>query len=96
MTFAGTTPLSIKLNIGIHERLKIIAKEKRRSVHWLMKEAVEKYLLEQEEEFALQKECEESYREYIETGLHLSEKEVLDWVARWKPVCIPRAPDCHR
>ena len=96
MTIAYTAPVSIKLNIGIHERLKKVAEVRQRSVHWLMKEAVEKYLSEQEEELALRQECDESYREYVETGLHLSEKEVLDWVGSWKPGCIPEAPECHR
>ena len=51
----GTTTMGVKLDEEIRERLKKLGEHKQRSTHWLMKEAILRYL-EVEERY----ECEKA------------------------------------
>lgn len=75
----GTT-VGIKLDEQTRARLKRIAEIRRRSVHWLMKEAIERYL-ESEERFEQEKaEDMARYQSYLDTGRHVSNDEMMRWM----------------
>lgn len=70
------TTTGIKLDPETHERLKHLAKVKDRSVHWLMKEAIGRYVAE-EERFEREKaEDEVRYQHYLDTGSHVSNQDM--------------------
>ena len=75
----GTT-MGVKLDDDTRDRLKRVSEAKQRSVHWLMKEAIRRYL-ESEERFEREKaEDMARYQAYLDTGRHLSNDEMMDWM----------------
>lgn len=71
------TTTGIKLDPETHERLKHLAEARDRSVHWLMKEAIGRYLTE-EERFEREKaEDQARYQHFLDTGAHVSDEEMI-------------------
>lgn len=81
MSAAGRTT-SLKLPAELKNRLQKVAESQRRSAHWVMLEAIEGHVTRAELREKLWQEAEESWREYQETGLHLTGEEVNDWLRR--------------
>jgi predicted transcriptional regulator len=93
MAAAQTTTL--KLDPDLKERVKRLAESQRRTAHWVMREAIVEYVQHEEERIAFLKEEEESWREYQETGLHLTLEEVSEWLKTWGTEDEREAPECH-
>ena len=76
----AATTLGIKLDDKTRDRLKRVSKAKDRSVHWLMKEAIQRYL-ESEEQYEQEKaEDLARYQAYLDTGRHISNDEMMSWL----------------
>ena len=76
---SGTT-MGVKLDDETRERLKRVAELKQRSAHWLMKEAIRRYL-DSEEHFEREKaEDMARYQAYLDTGRHISNDEMMSWM----------------
>jgi predicted transcriptional regulator len=74
------TTTGIKLDAQTLERLKSLAEAKDRSVHWLMKEAIGRYLVD-EERFEREKaEDEARYQHFLDTGSHVTAEEMDAWL----------------
>lgn len=74
------TTTGIKLDTQTLERLKNLAEAKDRSVHWLMKEAIGRYLVD-EERFEREKaEDEARYQRFLDTGSHVTAEEMDAWI----------------
>lgn len=61
---------SLKLDPEIKTRLQRLAAARRRSQHWLMREAIEQYVEREEQRQRLRDEALAAWTEYQETGLH--------------------------
>lgn len=84
-----SVPVAVKLTLETKERLKAVAEQQDRSIHWLMKEAVNQFLDREESKAALREAADQSWRHYQETGLHLTLGEVNEWmddIINGKPV----------
>jgi len=77
------TTLGVKLDEDIRERLKLLAAARRRSAHWLMKEAISQYLEREEEIERRNREADEAWQEYQSTGLHVSHEAMNGWLETW-------------
>ncbi|PSJ81227.1 CopG family ribbon-helix-helix protein [Neisseria iguanae] len=75
-----TVPVAVKLPLDVKERLKIVAEQQDRSMHWLMREAVNQFLEREEHKAALRKEADASWQHYQETGRHVTLEEANDWM----------------
>jgi predicted transcriptional regulator len=76
------TTTGIKLDAQTLERLKNLAEAKDRSVHWLMKKAIGRYLVD-EERFEREKaEDEARYQRFLDTGSHVTAEEMDAWLDR--------------
>lgn len=74
------TTTGIKLDAQTLERLKKLANTKDRSVHWLMKEAIGRYLVD-EERFEREKaEDEARYQRFLDSGSHVADEEMNAWL----------------
>jgi len=73
---------SIKLPLQLKQRLQKVADSERRSAHWVMLEAIEEHVTRKELRAQFLKDAEESWRDYQETGLHLTGEEVNEWLRR--------------
>jgi predicted transcriptional regulator len=80
MAQAPTT--SLKLDPEIKERVQRLAEAKRRSSHWVMREAIEEYVTREEEREKLRQEILTAWEEYQATGLHVTGEEANAWMER--------------
>lgn len=75
-----STTQAIKLDDKTSERLKSLAQQRSRSAHWLMREALERYLTEEERYEREKAEDLAAYEEYLETGNAIENEEVMVWL----------------
>lgn len=86
---------SIKLDPNMKDRVQRVADTMRRTPHWVMKEAVEKYITDAERREAWERESLEALKEFDETGLHVTGEEVMAWLETWGTDDEKPAPECH-
>ena len=86
-------PKVIKLDLSIKSRLDRLSKVKDRSAHWLMQEAIARYLDQEEYHLQLNQETVARWQE-AEQGKVVSHKSVSEWLTTWgtetetdRPVC---------
>ncbi|MFC3875535.1 CopG family ribbon-helix-helix protein [Neisseria musculi] len=75
-----SAPVAVKLTPETKERLRIVAEQQDRSIHWLMKEAVNQFLDREESKAALRAAADESWRHYQETGAGMALEKANDWM----------------
>ena len=77
---AATT--SLKLDAETKARLQRLAEARRRSQHWLMREAIEQYVDREERRERLRQDALAAWDEFEATGKHVSAEEAETWLAR--------------
>lgn len=77
---SATANLSLKLDIADRDRLRLIAQYKNRTPHFIMKEAVQKYLEDEEAQQRFVEAAKASRNHYKKTGLHVTHDEFSQWV----------------
>ena len=89
------TATSIKLDDELKSRVQNLAGVRRRSAHWIMREAIEQYVEREEKRESFKQEALAAWAEYQETGLHLTGEEVRAWLSTWGTEEEQAAPECH-
>jgi predicted transcriptional regulator len=79
-TLPATAPVSLKLDAGERARLAALATTRKRSSHYLMREAVREYLTREEARQSFRDEAAEAWRDYEESGRHATQAEVDGWI----------------
>ena len=92
---AATVPMSIRIDQSLKDRLTKIASLQKRSAHSLATQAVEKFVQEQEKLQAWNQSCVDSFNEYKNTGLHVTQDEVDKWMDSWDSDHELPPPQCH-
>jgi predicted transcriptional regulator len=90
---SGSQTTSLKLDTEMKERLQRLAGTRRRSAHWLMREAIVQYVDREEKREEFKQEALAAWAEYQRTGLHLTGEEVNGWlekVAQGKKARLPK------
>jgi len=70
---------SIKLDDDLRDRLRAVASDRQRSVNRLMNEALREFVDRAERRAQFLREAEEAHRDYLETGLHVTQAEMDVW-----------------
>ena len=83
MAGSSATTTGIKLDSRIRTRLKALSRLKQRSQHWLMKEAIERYLDQEEDAERLRRETLERWERYAATGEYISSGAIKTWLESW-------------
>ena len=86
---------SLKLDPEMKDRVQRLAAARRRSAHWVMREAVEQYVEREEKREQLRQDALAAWADYQATGLHVTAEEADAWLAKLeagKHVVIPK---CH-
>jgi predicted transcriptional regulator len=96
MKTAAASPVAIKIDPDIKERVKRLAEARHRTPHWLMREAISQYVEREEKREAFRQDALKAWQEYQETGLHVSGDEVLAWLETWGSEDELPAPICHK
>jgi predicted transcriptional regulator len=77
------TTVGVKLDDEIRERLKALGTIKRRSAHWLMREAIQEYLDREEAIEARNREADQAWEAYRQSGQFASNEAVIAWLDTW-------------
>jgi len=92
---ATTSTTSLKLDAEMKERVQRLASAQRRTAHWVMREAIEQYVERQEKREQFLRDGLAAWEDYRATGLHLTEEEVDDWLAKLEAGEDAELPECH-
>jgi len=75
-----STTQAVKLDDETNERLKALARQRDRSAHWLMREALQRYLAEEERYEQEKTEDLAEYEDYLLTGKAVDNETVTSWL----------------
>ena len=92
---AATSTTSIKLDEQIKGRVQRLATTRRRSAHWVMREAIEQYVEREEKREELRQSALAAWTDYQATGLHATAEEADAWLARLESGQEADPPECH-
>ncbi len=92
----STSSTSVKLEPELKERVQKLALARKRTSHWLMKEAIEQYVAREEVRETEHREAMASWQHYQATGLHVTSDELIEWLETWGTENETPAPECHR
>ncbi|NVN56363.1 ribbon-helix-helix protein, CopG family [bacterium Scap17] len=90
------TPTSIKLDDDLKGRIQHLSDIRRRSAHWLMREAIEQYVEREERRESFRRDTIKAWEDYQATGLHATAGEVEKWLASWGTDDEVLVPTCHK
>ena len=90
------SPTSLKLDDELKGRVQHLAEIRRRSSHWIMREAIAQYVEREEKREALRQDTLAAWEEYQSTGLHATAAEVENWLSTWGTDDERAAPECHK
>ena len=88
-------PTSIKLDDALKGRVQNLAEARRRSSHWIMREAIAQYVEREEKREAFKQEAIRAWEEYQQTGLHVTLEEADAWLAKLEAGENAEPPKCH-
>lgn len=86
---------SIKIDDELKGRIQHLASLRRRSAHWIMREAITQYVGREEAREGFKQEALASWTDYQETGRHLTGQEVRTWLNTWGTEAETAVPQSH-
>ena len=89
-------PVTISLDDVDQDRIASLASAKKRTPHYLMKEAILEYLQKEEARQNFIAAAESSFVHYKETGLHITLDEFDSWVDQVQHDPNTPIPECHK
>ena len=92
---SGSTTTSLKLDAELKKRVQRIAALRRRSPHWVMREAVEQFVGREEKREKLRRDALAAWTHFQATGLHVTADEADAWLAKLEAGEDAEAPACH-
>ena len=90
-----TGSVTIKLDDADRKRIAALATAKKRTPHYLMKEAILEYVKKEEARQNFIAAAETSFEHYKETGLHITLDEFSQWVDKVQETPETPVPACH-
>ncbi len=95
MTTASVRPVVIRIDNTTKARLKRLAAARRRTAHWLMREAIIQYGVREEQREAFRQDALAAWEHYRSTGLHLTGSEADAWLEQLEQGNDIEPPACH-
>ncbi|MBQ0710485.1 MULTISPECIES: CopG family ribbon-helix-helix protein [unclassified Ochrobactrum] len=90
------SPTSLKLDEELKDRIQQLAETRRRSSHWIMREAITQYVEREEKREALRQDTLKAWDDFEANGLHATADEVKKWLSSWGTEEELPAPECHK
>ncbi|MAX73335.1 CopG family ribbon-helix-helix protein [Alterinioella nitratireducens] len=87
---------SVKLDDDMKARVRHLAEARKRTSHWIMREAISQYVEREERREALRHETLEAWEEFRETGQGATAEEVDRWLQSWGRDDERPAPECGK
>ncbi|KAA6460250.1 ribbon-helix-helix protein, CopG family [Acidobacteria bacterium AB60] len=91
----STSTTSIKLEQELKNRVQRLAQSRRRSTHWIMREAVEQYVAREEQREQVRNDAIAAWNHYSTTGLHITGDEANAWLEKLENGQNVEPPECH-
>jgi len=85
---------SVKIDDELKSRVQHLADVRRRSAHWIMREAIRDYVEREEKRETLKQDGLQAWAAYQSNGLHLTQEEADDWLAKLEGEDT-ELPKCH-
>lgn len=95
MTASVARPMSVKLDAETRSRIEHLAASRRRSTHWMMREAIGQYIEREEKGESFRQDAIQAWDEYQATGLHVTLQEADVWLAKLEAGQDVEPPPCH-
>ena len=95
MTLPVTKPMSVKLDAQTRARIEHLAQSRRRTPHWMMREAIEQYVDREEKRESFRQEGLRAWNAYQANGLHVTLEEADRWLAKLEAGDDVAPPECH-
>lgn len=92
---ARSATTSLKLESEMKERVRRLAAARRRTPHWVMREAVEQYVAREEKREQFLKSALAAWTHYQTTGRHVTAAEADRWLSMLEAGKNAAAPECH-
>jgi len=92
---ANSSTTSLKLDVEIKDRVRRLASARRRSPHWLMREAIEDYVEREEKREQFRHHALAAWEHYQTTGRHLTQEEADTWLAKLEAGKDAPPPKCR-
>ena len=86
---------SLKLDVEVKQRVQRLAVARRRSPHWLMREAIEEYVEREEKREQFRQDALAAWAYYQATGLHVTAEEADAWLAKLEAGKDAAPPKCR-
>ena len=86
---------ALKLDSSIKKRVQRLAIARRRSPHWLMREAIAEYVEREEKREEFRQAALAAGEHYQTTGLHVTGDEADAWMAKLESGRHSGPPKCH-
>jgi predicted transcriptional regulator len=80
---------SLKLDPKTKERVQRLASARRRSSHWVMREAIEQYMEREEKREQFRQDALAAWTHYQTTGRHAAAEEAEAWLTKLEGVRTP-------
>jgi predicted transcriptional regulator len=90
-----TGSVTIKLDAVDRDRIASLATAKKRTPHYLMKEAILDYVKKEEARQNFITAADSAFEHYKETGLHITLDEFSSWVDKVQETPEAPVPACH-
>ncbi len=87
--------LTVKLDSDERLRLQSIAQAKQRTPHFIMREAITRYIEQEEVQQRFLAAADQSRKHYQETGLHITHEEFSQWVDALQANPQAKPPEIH-
>ncbi len=91
----SVTTTSLKLDSEIKDRLQSLAAARRRTPHWLMREAIGQYVEREEKREQFRQDALAAWADLQATGLHVTAAEADTWLSRLESGEDAEPPECH-
>ena len=92
---AATSTTSLKLDNELKERVQRLALVRRRSAHWVMREAIEEYVEREEKRERFRQDALAAWTHYQATGLYATADEADAWLAKLEAGKDAAPPKCR-
>ena len=86
---------SVKLDSKMKKRVQRLAASRRRSPHWVLREAVEQYVEREEKREQFRQHALAAWNHYQATGQHVTATEADKWLAKLEAGKNAPPPTCH-
>ena len=91
----ASSPVAVRLDDPLKARIRTLADQRRRPMHWLMREAIEQYVTREELRESFRQEALDAWNHYQTTGLHVTHAEADTWLAELEAGNDVEPPACH-